>query len=122
MEELFINSKHKLIQHQWKENEDFQQLIREMDLGLQLSYTESFNIVATDFINNDTLILVSEAISWMPNKLKTSTTNYDKVTEKIVWLYKNRNSKCLKKKMVKYFINYNVMAKNVWYDFIYKLT
>jgi hypothetical protein len=117
-DELFKNSKHILVKHHWKENDDFQNLIKKMDLGLQLSYTESFNIVAADFICNDTLILVSDVITWMPDILKTSTTDYDDVTNKIIYLYKHRNSWLLKRKMRKYLIEYNIKAQNVWFNFI----
>jgi hypothetical protein len=121
-DELFKNSKHVLVKHQWMENNDFQNLIKKMDLGLQLSYTESFNIVVADFVNNNTLILVSDAIRWMPNKLKTSTTNYDDVVNKIIFAYKHKNSHFLKRKMCRYLIKYNIIAKNIWFVFIHKLS
>jgi hypothetical protein len=121
-DELFKTSKHKLIKHKWMENNEFQHLIRKMDLGLQLSYTESFNIVTADFINNDTLILVSDVISWMPETLKTSTNNYDEVVNKIIKLYKRRNSWFLKRKMRNHLITYNINAKIVWFEFMQKLT
>jgi hypothetical protein len=120
-DELFKNSKHVLIKHQWIENNEFQELVKKMDLGLQLSFTESFNIVAADFINNDVPILVSDVISWMPDCLKTSTTDYDKVVRKMIRLYKHRNSYFIKRKMRKSLINYNVKAKIKWLMFLYIL-
>lgn len=120
-EQLFAaNSKHSLVKHHWMENDDFQKLVQKMDLGLQLSFTESFNIVAADFINNDTPILVSDVIDWMPCSLKTSTTEYDEVSQKIVKLYKNRNSYMIKRRMRASLIKYDVAAKIVWIDFIHK--
>jgi hypothetical protein len=120
LEELFRDSKHTLIKHSWKENNEFQHLVRKMDLGLQLSYTESFNIIAADFINNDVPILVSDSISWMPDVLKTSTIDYDRVTRKIVYLYNNRGSSKLKKKLHKSLEIYNKKSENIWFNFIFE--
>jgi hypothetical protein len=116
--ELFKNSRHTLIEHKWEENDNFQHLIKKMDIGMQLSYTESFNIVSADFINNDKLILVSDAIDWMPDCLKTSTTNYDIVTDKIVWLYKHRNSWILKKLSIIKLLKFNMLSKKIWLNFL----
>ena len=111
-------SGHKLVVHNWLDNEDFHQLVRSMDLGLQLSYTESFNITAADFVMNDTPIIVSEALSWLPWFNKTSTTNYKNVLNKLKWIYRFRNSKLmafLNKRNLK---KYNKEAKEVWKDYI----
>ncbi len=119
LEELFKNGPHVLVKHEWKENDDFQHLIRKMDLGLQLSYTESFNIVTADFINNDRMIIVGEAIDWMPCVFKTSTIDYDEATKKIINIYHRRHSDRLKRKMRNSLKEFNEKAKIIWYDFIF---
>ena len=111
-------SGHKLVVHKWLNNDDFHQLVRSMDFGLQLSYTESFNITAADFVMNDTPIIVSEAISWLPWFNKTSTTNYKRVLSKLKWIYRFKNSKImafLNKRNLK---KYNKEAKLVWKDYL----
>lgn len=118
LEELFVRSKHHLIIHDWKENDEFQHLIKKMDVGLQLSYTESFNIVTADFIRNNIPILVSDAINWMPTMLRTSTTDYNKVMKDIIYLYKHRDSERLIRKMHESLNEHNLHAKRVWLDFI----
>lgn len=114
LSELFKNTPHHLVFHKWMSNHEFHELIRTMDIGLQLSFTESFNIVTADFVNNDTLIAVSEAISWMPNYSKISTVNYNKTTKKIIKLYKYRNCKILKWLNKQYLKFYNQNAQNIW--------
>jgi hypothetical protein len=121
LEELFKNSKHELIIHSWLENIVFQHIISEMDIGMQLSYTESFNIVSADFINNDRLILVSPTISWMPGILQVSTVDYDEVVNKLVWLYKHKDSFILKWYSRIKLIMYNTEAKSEWVEFIHKI-
>lgn len=121
LEELFKNSKHILVKHEWKENGDFQALVREMDLGLQLSFTESFNIVTADFVNNGIPILVSDTIEWMPSILKTSTVNFKETTKAIISVYKKRYSSFLLNKMRKALEKYNYNAELIWIDFLKKL-
>ena len=87
---------------------------------MQLSFSESFNIVAADFVNNNKLILVSEAIDWMPCIFKASTIDYDEVTKKVIYMYEHRYSYRLKKLMHRNLDNYNRKAKKIWFKFIYE--
>jgi len=118
LKELFKNTKHELIVHSWLENEDFHKLIKQMDLGLQISYTETFNIVTADFINNDKLIVVGETIDWIPSILKTSTIDYKKAMNKIIFAYKYRNSGFIKSLMRKNLDKYNKIAEKEWIKLI----
>ena len=67
---IFKNSNHKLIEHPWMAHEDFIQLVKQMDFGLQLSFTETFNIVAADFVGCNVPVIVSEEIDFI-NPLHT---------------------------------------------------
>jgi hypothetical protein len=118
LEELFKRSSHELICHPWMENDEFQGLVRKMDIGLQLSYTESFNIVAADFVNNDIPIIVSDAIDWMPDIFKTSTIDYEEATNKIVSIYKSRTLGHKKNVAFDSLVKYNRKAQQEWLDFI----
>jgi hypothetical protein len=121
LKQLFQSNKHDLIIHDWMPNNEFQELIKHMDIGMQVSYTESFNIVAADFINNNRLVLVSDAIDWLPNIMRTSTTDYDEAVKKILYMYKYRNSYWLKE-MSRYKLEeYNKGAKHEWEEFLHKL-
>jgi hypothetical protein len=116
--QLFKNSKHELVIHDWLPNPEFQELVKRMDVGLQVSYTESFNIISTDFINNDRIILGSEAIEWLPDRLKASTVDYTECTNKIVYAYKNRDNKRVKRLAKRYLAKYNIKAKTEWLKFL----
>lgn len=118
LEELFKNSQHKLVKHDWKDNDDFIDLIEKMDMGMQLSYTESFNIVTADFINCDVPIIVGESIWWMPNILKTSTIDYDAVVKKFISVYRNLDSGFIRLLMRRSLSRYNKESKKVWDEFL----
>jgi hypothetical protein len=121
LKELFKNSHHDLVIHDWMPNDKFQRLVRKMDIGLQLSFTESFNIVSADFISNDRVILVSDAIDWLPNVMRTSTTDYDEAIRKIIYMYKHRNSEWLKGMAKIYLAVYNSASQREWIMFLRNL-
>jgi hypothetical protein len=118
LEELFEGSYHELVKHNWLENDDFQHLIRHMDIGLQLSYTESFNIVAADFVKEGVPIIVSDAIKWMPSIFKTSTVKYHETIKKIIQIYRVRKSGILRWWSRRNLFIYNESAKRDWLIFI----
>lgn len=64
---LFAGTKHVLVEHEWMPHAQFVRLVKTMDLGMQVSLTESFNIVVADFVANDVPIVVSKDIDWMPD-------------------------------------------------------
>lgn len=80
---LFEGTSYKLVEHTWHNRETFLKVIKNLDLGLQLSFTESFNIVAADFVYQKVPIIVSNEIEWMTDSLKVSTSDSDDVINKI---------------------------------------
>jgi hypothetical protein len=65
---------HELIEHAWMPREEFLQLCRQMDLGMQVSFSETFNIVAADFISQGVPVVGSKEIPWL-NTLFTANPN-----------------------------------------------
>lgn len=61
-----LNGKHELVEHGWLERDDFLTVIKQMDIGMQVSFSETFNIVAADFVDQNIPILTSVEIDWMP--------------------------------------------------------
>jgi glycosyltransferase involved in cell wall biosynthesis len=64
-----------LIRHQWRPWENFIELIAKMDLLLQPSYTESFNMITADGISVGVPSVVSTAITWAPESWKADSDN-----------------------------------------------
>jgi len=118
--ELFKNNRHELVIHGWLPNDEFQKLVRKMDIGLQISFTESFNIVSADFINNNRVLVVSDAIDWLSPIMRTSTTDYETAVNKIVYMYRHRNSEWLKNIARHDLMEYNHRSKHEWLHFLKK--
>lgn len=55
---------HELISHEWRPRDEFLDLCAKMDIGLQVSFNETFNIVAADHISQGVPIIGSTEIPW----------------------------------------------------------
>lgn len=64
---LFANTKHKLVFHPWTVHDEFLNLVASMDLCLQVSFSESFNIVTADAVSNDIPVVTSKEVYWLPS-------------------------------------------------------
>src|SRR5665213_295018 len=64
-----------LVKHEWCLWPDFIQLVGDMDLLIQPSYTESFNMITADGILMGVPSVVSSAINWAPNEWKADSDN-----------------------------------------------
>lgn len=67
MRALFSGNPHKLIEHAWLEHSDFLYLVSAMDIMMQVSLSESFNIVAADAVMMGVPVVVSPEIGWIPH-------------------------------------------------------
>ena len=57
--------KHELVVHEWCKHEDFLAIIAyEIDIGMQVSFSETFNIVAADIITMGIPMLMSNEVPW----------------------------------------------------------
>ena len=55
---------HQLISHEWSVREEFLKLCAQMDLGLQVNFSETFNIVSADLVSQGVPIVGSREIPW----------------------------------------------------------
>lgn len=86
---LFKDSDHELVEHTWYKHDEFLKVIKTMDIGMQVSLTESFNIVTADFVSKWIPIVVSEDIEWMPDFTKCKPTDYKQIVTKLKDAYRN---------------------------------
>jgi hypothetical protein len=70
---------HTLVEHKWLDYEDFICLVREMDMGMQVSLSETFNIVAADFVSSNIPLIGSKEIDWLPNMFVADPSSTDDI-------------------------------------------
>lgn len=113
--ELFNSSPHTLVEHDWYSHEEFvTKLIPTMDVGLQVSFTESFNIVTADFVHAGIPIVVSHDVDWMPRFNRVDPNNTDEIIRKLCLFYKypsfmHRSSQAA-------LADYNRTATQIWQE------
>jgi glycosyltransferase involved in cell wall biosynthesis len=103
----------KLIRHRWQPWEEFIDVIAKMDLLLQPSYTESFNMITADGISVGVPSVVSEAITWAPDSWKADSDDaLDIAQVGLNLLTKNAEAgfKALKK--------HNAYALPYWFEYL----
>ena len=112
LEALFSNGKHNLIKHPWYSHSDFMKIAANLDLGMQVSFSESFNIVTADLITAKIPMIVSKDINWMSFLNKVSPTSHKEIVFRLKlayflpWLFLLHQEKALK--------YYNVTSQKLW--------
>jgi hypothetical protein len=114
--ELFNNTRHKLIEHPWMEHHEFLKVVNQMDLGLQVSYTESFNIVTADFVHCEKPIIVGHDTDWMYNESKVDANNIPMIVSKIESVMKNPSKYILRNYVS--FEKYYRKSLKIWRRFL----
>lgn len=114
---LFNNSNHKLITHDWMPHEDFLRLVGQMDLGLQVSFSETFNIVSADFTYMNIPLVGSNEIEWLNSLYQSDMTDINDIISNLwlAWIGKNINLQYLNKWGLN---KYNIKSKKVWKEYL----
>ena len=86
---LFEHIHHELIMHDWAEHADFKQLTAQMDIGLQVSYTETFNIVAADLISQGVPVIGSTEVPWIAPQDTADPNSVNDIVDKMMEVYSN---------------------------------
>jgi len=79
---------HELVNHQWTPREKFLDLCGLMDIGLQCSFSETFNIVGADLISQGVPLVGSVEIPWKVESFAADPTNSLDITKKLMYAYK----------------------------------
>jgi hypothetical protein len=78
---------HQLVNHQWTPREQFLELCAEMDIGLQVSFSETFNIVGADIISQGVPLVGSNEIPWAIPAFCADPTNSEDICNKLLAAY-----------------------------------
>jgi hypothetical protein len=72
-----------LVMHGWMPHHEFLTLVRQMDLVMQVSFSETFNIVAADAVVSGVPIVVSSEVPWASMSSKAPADDSDDISDKI---------------------------------------
>ena len=116
---LFLDldkNSYQLVEHGWYEHKDFLNVIKDMDLGLQVSLSETFNIVTADFVKQQIPVVVSNEINWIDNNFRTNPTSLNDIIDTI---HKSLNDKkgCIRN--IEKLQHYNDFSEKCWVNLLH---
>jgi hypothetical protein len=85
--EQLAGTGHELVNHQWCPREEFLQVCAQMDIGLQVSFSETFNIVGADLVSQGVPLVGSTEIPWSSNWFNADPTNSHDIANKLYRSY-----------------------------------
>lgn len=80
---LFKSGENEIVQHPWLPHNEFIEVLRRMDYGLQVSFSETFNIVAADFVYNEIPFVGSREIEWLMPHSAADATNWESIVDRL---------------------------------------
>jgi hypothetical protein len=113
------NQRHFLIEHKWMTHDKFVEVLQRMDIGLQVSFSETFNIVAADLVNNNIPVVVSDEISWVSPLFYAKTTSSKSIVNKIGFAYRFRNLGLQLINKISLYL-YSTKSEKIWVDYFSK--
>jgi hypothetical protein len=116
LEALFAGTRNSLVTHKWVPHDQFLDTVRQMDLGMQVSFSESFNIVVADFVFCGVPIVVSREVDWMPQWFWASQTTSSMV-DRLGFAWNSRRTN-LQRTTWHYLQAYNKAATAAWKTYL----
>jgi len=112
---LFAHTKHELVEHNWTGHDEFLDIIRSMDVCMQVSFTETFNIVAADAVAVGCPVLTSSEINWTYPIYADPTSSAD-ILSKLNQLWENRGYYCAWNRQN--LLMFGINTRTTWVNYI----
>lgn len=106
---------HELINNEWTPREEFLGLCRSMDIGMQVSFSETFNIVAADLISQGVPVVGTREIPWFNDVFAAEATESDDIYEKLILAYEHAQENVYTNKL---FLDiYTYETRGIWLEY-----
>jgi hypothetical protein len=107
--------KHKLVLHNWTPREGFIDICANMDIGMQASLSETFNIVSADQVMQGVPMVGSKEIPWLASISVCDPTNSQSIVNALgrAYLMPNVNAYLNKTNLEQY----SKQSKKIWVDY-----
>ena len=113
--EQLADQGHQMINHQWTPREEFLVLCSQMDIGMQVSFSETFNIVGADLLTEGVPFIGSTEIPWLAGFAAANPVDSQ---DMMVKLYRTYCMPQLNVFLNKYKLtNYVNKTKNIWLEY-----
>ena len=116
LQQLFGSaSRAKLIESPWSEHDAFLALIEKMDILMQVSLSETFNIVSADAVVCNVPVVVSREVSWLEPYAVADANSSDDMVQKLLAIVRQPRRARLEWQM-RDLTKYTTTTKSVWWD------
>ena len=82
------SKKHSINLVEWSDRDKFLSSVKDMDIGMQVSFTETFNLVCADHIECNVPILGTNEIPWMHFLYKVDPLDHKQILNRLLFSYK----------------------------------
>lgn len=115
--ELFkaYGTRAELVEHKWFTPSDFIDYLQEhIDIGMQVSLTETFNVVTADYVTAGIPVVSSDQVKWVSSLCLAEADSVRSVVNKMhrVW----RNSSLIRRNQT-LLMDFSKKSQGVWYEF-----
>lgn len=76
---LFSYVKHELVEHEWLSHKDFTKLVSTFDIGMQVSFSESFNIICADYVSQKVPVVASKEVKFIYSMFTAEPTSTSQI-------------------------------------------
>lgn len=88
---LFENSDSELVLVKWLDHPEFLQYIKDnIDIGMQVSFTETYNIVAADHVICNVPVLTSKEVPFIHPFFQADPTSFEEMVGKLICIKRTR--------------------------------
>jgi hypothetical protein len=115
---LFTHTKHELVEHGWLNHQDFLEVLSQMDIGMQVSFSETFNIVAADMVVTGLPIVASTEIPWLSSWCQAEPTNSEDILLKMLKANDWRLNLALRVLNLRGLKHYCIESKRQWVTYL----
>lgn len=119
---LFEGVKHRghyLVEHGWYNHKDFLQMLHHIDIGMQVSLSETFNLVTADTVAVGVPILVSPEVVWAAEMSKVNPNDIGDIIgglNRVFWL--SRHGGCLEWRNTVLLKANSVQSRKIWLQYL----
>lgn len=78
---------HQLICHEWAPREEFLVLCRQMDIGMQCNFSETFNIVGADLVSQGVPLVATKEVPWSCKLFNADPNSSDSIADALLRAY-----------------------------------
>lgn len=108
-----------LIGHTWMDHDQFLLTLNRMDIGLQVSFSETFNIVAADMVTSRIPVVLSPEMTWSSKFCQANPTDTKSIVDRMLGVLDWKTRELYKRLNLRGLRQFCEEAKEVWLDYLH---